>query len=106
MINRRSVPALHRACLHQRDQPDTNNSGRCFTFLPIENGHDSDLSDAEFALVQPLLLASALRFSCRRCMYMPGSRNKKERLTALLHHVEIDYAGVLEEDQCIPKADG
>jgi hypothetical protein len=45
MINRRSVPALHRACLHQRNQPDTKNSGRYLTFLPIENGHDSDLVD-------------------------------------------------------------
>jgi hypothetical protein len=49
------VPALHRACLHQRDQPDTNNSGRCFTFLPIENGHDSDTADAEWAVIEPHL---------------------------------------------------
>jgi hypothetical protein len=41
MINRRSVPALHRACLHQHHQPETESSGREFACKPIENGHDS-----------------------------------------------------------------
>jgi hypothetical protein len=41
MINRRSVSALHRACLHQYHQPETENSGREFSCKPIENGHDS-----------------------------------------------------------------
>jgi len=31
MINRRPVPALHRACLHQHHQPETEKSGREFT---------------------------------------------------------------------------
>jgi hypothetical protein len=41
MINRRSVPALHRACLHLHHQPETGKSGREFSCKPIENGHDS-----------------------------------------------------------------
>ena len=41
MINRRSVPALHRACLHLHHQPETGKSGREFACKPIENGHDS-----------------------------------------------------------------
>jgi transposase len=40
MINRRSVPALHRACLHQHRQPETKRAGRKFAWKPIENGHD------------------------------------------------------------------
>ena len=45
MINRRSVPALHRACLHQRNQPEGKKSAGCnFTFKPLENGHDSGSS--------------------------------------------------------------
>jgi site-specific recombinase XerD len=39
--NRRSVFALHRACLHQYHQPETENCGREFSCEPIENGHDS-----------------------------------------------------------------
>jgi hypothetical protein len=41
MINRRSVAALHRACLHRQHQPETENSGREFSRKPIEYGHDS-----------------------------------------------------------------
>jgi transposase len=55
MINRRSVPALHRACLHQKNQPDAKNSGRHLTFLPIENGHNSDTTDEAWALIEPHL---------------------------------------------------
>ena len=40
MINRRSVPALHRACLHHRWQP-RHDSGWDFTSGTLENGHDS-----------------------------------------------------------------
>src|SRR5208337_3467503 len=40
MINRRSVPALHRACLHQRQQPGQN-ARRNFASGTRENGHDS-----------------------------------------------------------------
>src|ERR1700739_181149 len=37
MINRRSVPALHRACLHQRNQPEGKKSAGCeFTFKPLK----------------------------------------------------------------------
>jgi hypothetical protein len=39
--NRRSVFALHRVCLHQYHQPETENCGREFSCEPIENGHDS-----------------------------------------------------------------
>jgi hypothetical protein len=44
MINRRSVPALHRACLHQNHQPEAEKSGRGFVCKLIENGHDNVLS--------------------------------------------------------------
>ena len=43
MINRRSVAALHRACLHRQHQPETENSGRECSRKPIEYGHDSVL---------------------------------------------------------------
>src|SRR3954469_9724097 len=51
MINRRSVPALHRACLHQYHQPETENSGREFSCKPIENGHDSPVGRTRWCWV-------------------------------------------------------
>ena len=48
MINRRSVPALHRACLHHRWQP-RHDSGWDFTSGTLENGHDSGVSRCDNA---------------------------------------------------------
>jgi hypothetical protein len=54
MINRRSAPALHRACLHQRNQP-SDNAGREFAAKPIENGHDSVFTLTENRWLAPNL---------------------------------------------------
>jgi hypothetical protein len=47
MINRRSVPALHRACLHLKKQPGKE-PWRNSTPGTLENGHDSGLVQQVF----------------------------------------------------------
>src|SRR5271166_337955 len=76
MINRRSVPALHRACLHLRQQlgqkPGWNSASGI-----LENGHDSGLVQSVFR--SPARTSAAE--SQRRSLYAAPPNEKRSSLS-------------------------
>jgi len=90
MINRRSAPALHRACLHLIQQPERK-TGWDFAPVTLENGHDSGfagrIGDRDVVEVSDTALGPLLRPETRDAIRRAGSR--RDAMTLLLTSPEF-----------------
>jgi hypothetical protein len=70
MINRRSVPALHRACLHLMQQPETEKTDGILRPDPLKT--DMTAVPSNFGMANPSPKKIADKGECRRLPALPS----------------------------------